>query len=499
MKIASSHGIKTGALMVVFTVQIVLLILTLPGQSCHVDEALLGEQVYWEVRDGTPRQDLLAGMFSADDGIPVPQLVRHKLFNFFGLLVTRVAGFHLVTLRLITLLSGFLLLGMMWFYLRKREERGGEVFLLCAVIFLFCPLVFRYIKVFRPEFLLAALGFLSFLQVFRALERERSADALIAGLAAGMAVLAHLNGVMFIAAGLGTLLFYRKWRMAAVFAGISLATGALYFYDVFGHFSLFREQLFNDFTVESGDYGATALLTKLLKEHERYFRTPEIIGISALFVVSLPAALREKRDRQRMLFLYLAILVAALAIAAKSFTTKYAIPVLPFFVLIIGKALSGKVWEAPGRWKYYRWVLIVMLAAYFGYGLFSIQRNVRDGWNTLAKNNAAMARGMEKGSRVLAPARFIFNCIGDFEIRDLYAARYLIMKKQGKPFNLTTLCDYARENRFEYILLDREYQKFGNIDSRNICGPVMDYAVIKIYTDDTILMKRSAVQSGSRY
>ena len=240
MRIAFPKKIRTGALLAVFSIQIILLLFTLPGQSCHVDEALLGEQVYWEAYGGIPRQDLLAGMFTVDDGKPVPQLVRHKLFNFLGRMVTLAVGFHLPALRLITLLSGFLLLGLMWAYLRKREERSGEVFLLCAVTFLFCPLVFRYIKVFRPEFLLAALGFLSFLLVLRALERERLAFAMAAGLAAGLAVLAHLNGVMFIAAGLGVLLFYRKWKFAAVFAVISLATGALYLYDVVGHFDLFR-------------------------------------------------------------------------------------------------------------------------------------------------------------------------------------------------------------------------------------------------------------------
>ena len=250
--------------------------------------------------------------------------------------------------------------------------------------------------------------------------------------------------------------------------------------------------------MDSGEYSAPALITKLFKEHERYFRTPEIIGISVLFVLSLPAAFLEKREGRDALFIYLAILGATLAMAAKGFTPKYAIPVLPFFVLVIGRALSGTVWEAAGRWKYYRWALIAVTAAYFGFGIYSVQRNVLNGGNTLAMSNASMARGMEKGSRVLAPARFIFNEIGDFTVRDVYAARYVIMKKEGKPFNLTTLCDYARENRFDYILLDREYRKFGNIDPQKVFGPVWGYRVIKMYSDDTILMKRVAVQSGPR-
>lgn len=498
MRITFPKRVRTGALLAVFAVQIVLILLTLPGQSIHVDEALLGEQVYWEVKDGIPRQDLLAGMFTGEEGKPVPQLVRHKLFNFLGCVVTRVAGFHLPALRLITLLSGFLLLGLMWAYLRKRGEDGGAAFLPVAVIFLFCPLVFRYIKVFRPEFLLAALGFLSFLLVLRALERERSFDALAAGLAAGLAVLAHLNGVMFIAAGLGTLLFYRKWKPAALFAVVSIATGALYLYDVVGNFSLFREQLFNDFTVNGSEYTVPALLAKIFKEHARYFRTPEIIGISALFVLSLPAALREKRGRRDVIFLYLAILVPVLAMAAKGFTPKYAIPVLPFFVLIIGKALRGIVHEASGNWKYYRWAFIAVLTAYLGYGIYAVQKNVRESGDSLAENNAVVARAMEKGSRVLAPSRFIFNEIGNFTVRDLFAARYRITKGEGKPFNLTTLCDYALENRFEYILLDREYRNSGHIDPQKVYSPIWGYAVIKVYSNDAILMKRTAVQFGPR-
>lgn len=165
----------------------------------------------------------------------------------------------------------------------------------------------------------------------------------------------------------------------------------------------------------------------------------------------------------------------------------------------IGKVVAGKIWEVSGNGKYYRWIYLFLLVAYFGHGIYSVERNVCCGWNTLAENNAVMAENMEKGSRVLAPSRFIFNEIGNFTIRDLYAARYIIMKKDGKPFNLTTLCDYALKNRFDYILLDREYRKSGNIDPQKVYAPIWGYMVIKEYTDDAILMKRCAIHVGPGY
>lgn len=462
----------------------VLLVFSVPGQPCHVDEAWMAEQSWWEMKDGVPRQALLEGMYHFEERM----LIRHKLHIAVGDLAIRIAGFHLWVLRMIPLMAGLGLFLMMYRYLRKREDRPGEVFLLSAVVLLATPVVFRYLKVFRPEFILAAFGFLSFLLLLRTLEERRGRFAFLSGGMAGLAFLSHLNGVAFIMAGMVVLLLERQYRYALFYCFAALAVGSLYSLDIIGNPDLFREQLRNDFVV--GPSGSPLL--KVIEEHERYFRTPEIFGISALWVLSLAPGFREKTARHRTLYRYLLFLVVVLGAVGKSLTVKYAIPVLPFFALSIGITFSMllRAGDAPGRAM--RWLLVSVVAIHIGYGFWYAEKTAMTGKVDLAANHAIIARSMTKGAKVLAPARFIFDEIGRYEIRDLFAARYLITKRDHRPFNLTSLCEYAQEGGFDYILLDEEYRRFGHINPRRVYGPVWGYEVTKIYTDGTILMERYA-------
>lgn len=465
--------------------QSVMLALSICGESCHVDEAWLGEQAYWEAKDGVPRQALLSGMFHLEDRA----LVSHKLFISMGGMVTRIFGFDLYRLRMISLAAGLFLLWLMFWYMRGLGEVTRSAFPVSVAVFLFCPLAFRYMKIYRPEFVLAAFGFLSFFLLCGYIRRNRLADAVLSGVFAGAAALSHLNGIMFILAGCGVLLWYRRWRACALFGVVSVGIAALYFYDVVGSFDLFRLQLFNDFVVGSGRYGLADSLVRLAGEHKRYFRTPEIIGISALFVVSFPAAVKGKVGRTCPLLLYLLLLFVALGVTSKSITTKYAIPLFPFFAVGIGLAFSGLVsGEIPvPRW--YRNFLFLVLFVYGGYGVYyAVNGTFLKRANTV-RENALIARDMERGSRILAPSRFVFDEIGHYGILDLFAARYLITRAGGTPFNLTSLCEYARDRGIRYMVIDPQYRSFARIDPRKVFPPVWGYTVIKEYTDGTLLFQ----------
>ncbi len=486
LNIHTTGRIILGGILALLLVQAALLMAGIPGQPCHVDEAWMGEQAYTEARDGVASQKLLTGMFGFDRQM----LIRHKLFITLGSILTRAGGFHLPLLRLISLFSGLALVIMMFRYLGRREPERMLPFLLTITVFLMCPLVFRYVNTYRPEFLLSALGFASFLFVLRTTEDNHAVSAAAAGIMAGMAVLAHLNGVIFIAAGFGTLLLYRRWKTSAIFLSISLTVASAYFYDVIGHVALFREQFFNDFVVEKTDYGILAPLKKIFGEHRRYFRTPEIVGISVLFLLTLPAVFSRKLERHGVFYRYLLILFLALGAAAKSITTKYALPLIPFFALGTGITLGYVIRRESARNRLYAGIILVLFAAHAGYGLFSAGTSAYRNRTPVARENSRYAQSMLPGSRVLAPGRFIFNEIGRFEIRDIHAARYIIMHKTGRPFNLSTLTEYAADNGFDYILIDREYRGFGNIDPAKVFPPIWGYEVIKEYRNQSLLLKR---------
>ena len=476
--------------------QVTLLVLGVQGQSCHVDEAWLGEQAYWEAKDGLPRQVLMSGMFHLEDRA----LVRHKLFISMGSLVTRFTGFDLYHLRTISLAAGLFLLWLIFWYMRGHEEGNRLAFLFSVTVLLSCPLAFRYMKIYRPEYVLAAFGFLGFFLLCGYIQRNRLSDVVLSGVFAGAAALAHMNGIIFILAGFGVLIRYRRWNACALFGALSVGIAALYFYDVVGNFDLFRLQFFNDFTVDGTRYGFTDSLLRLVGEHMRYFRTPEIIGISSLFAISLPAAVRGKVGRTGPLPLYLLLLFVFLGITAKSVTTKYAIPLLPFFTVVIGLTFSGLIRGGIRVVRWYRNLLFLFLFVYVGYGVYcAVNETFMKRTNTV-RENARIARSMERGARILAPTRFVFDEIEHYDIRDLFAARYLIMHAGGTPFNLTSLCEYARNHQIRYMVIDPKYRSSACIDPRRMFPPVWGYEVVKVYTDGTLLLreyKQDRIQPNS--
>jgi len=459
-----------------------------------VDEAWMGEQAYHEAKDGIARQELLTGMFGFEERM----LIRHKLHIFLGSVCIRLFGFHLFGFRMVSLFSGLALGWMMRRYLKGMGRERHREFLYSIAILLSTPLMFRYVKIYRPELLMAALGFASFLFIVSSIERKSLLSAAMAGIMAGFAVLAHLNGTIFIVAGLSALLLEKRWRQAAVFFPVSTMVSAAYLWDIVGDYSLFKWQFFNNFVVEQIDYGVLAPIIKLFSEHQRYFRTPEIIGVSVLFILTLPLVFSKKTPGNKVFWRYLLVLFMSLGIAAKSITTKYAMPLLPFLALGIASAVSPWFQREIKVNRLYGSILALVLFAHIGFGLFYDGRNAFAGKSFLEKENALMASDMERGGRVLAPGNFIYNEIENFEIRDIYAARYFIMNEQKRDFNLSSLCEYALANRFEYIILDREYRDFGNIHPQNVFPPVWGYEVLREYSNGAVLMKKFVSNKTSR-
>jgi hypothetical protein len=465
-----------------------LLSVSITGTPCHIDEAWMGEQSYREALDGMPRQELLPGMYRFEERM----LIRHKLFIFLGSLTTRLSGFSLYHLRMMSVAAGIALLCLLFLYLKRENERHYLLFLLTAVILMLCPFFFRYAKLYRPECLLAACGFLSFILLRRAIDTRSISTAAFSGAAAGLAVLTHLNGIIFIASGAVLLLILRRGKLFLSFSVFSLCVASLYLYDVIGNYDLFRLQFFNDFVVENSYSGVFAPIIKLFHEHMRYFRIPEIIGISALFVVSLPAVLRRGAGSDRILYAYTGLLIVFLGLVNKSLTAKYAVPLFPFFALTAASAIYFTIKGETGlaSSKIYRSLLAIFLCLYVSYGLYySVTTAFLNRVNTPGEN-AEIAVHMQPGTKVLAPGRFIYNEIKRFTIIDLFVPRYLATVRNKGEFNLTSLCEYAMNHSIDYIVVDDEYRKMGGIDPRKIIPSVWDYSVEKTFSDGTILLKR---------
>jgi branched-subunit amino acid transport protein len=114
-------------------------------------------------------------------------------------------------------------------YQKERNANSRNILFILILIFsnrLLIKMSFEN----RPELMLAALGFGSFLCL-----QTKSATvskSLLAGVLAGMAMLCHLNGIIYLIAGFGTLLYFRQYKNASYFALAGGLTGLVYFSDI---------------------------------------------------------------------------------------------------------------------------------------------------------------------------------------------------------------------------------------------------------------------------
>jgi len=223
------HRIRIAArvIFLLLAVQLILLVVSLPGQRVHGDEAWLGEQAYFLERDGVCRSELFRGFLGYEQHV----LVAHKLFIFLGATEIRLLGWQLWSLRLLSLLAGIVLLITVVRFLRKQNRQ--DIHWLVALLFLIStPLFFKFVNLYRPEVLLATCGFGSYYFLIRFLDRHRILFLLSSAALAGIAVLVHLNGLIYILAGIVVLLWCRQRRAVFLFLPLSLVIGAFYFWGI---------------------------------------------------------------------------------------------------------------------------------------------------------------------------------------------------------------------------------------------------------------------------
>jgi len=438
--------------MAIFLFVLLLFLANIPGLYVDIDEAWLGEQAHFLSQDGIVRSEMFDGFLHYDERI----LVYHKGFILAGAVFLKIFGFGLFSLRIVSLLSLAFIFILMFRICRRYYDT--ITFLCSAVIFLLCPLIFRNSILYRPELLVALLGLLSFtcLKIF--LDWGNNRWLIISGLMAGLAAFSHLNGLIFIGAGGAVLAYRRQWSKLIIFGVASFAISMFYFYDVPGHWELFKYQFSND----PSNAGENAALYKpvlnLLNEHKRLFRKPEIICITTLFAISLIQSLRDKRRFNYDFIIYSLAAVLFMGLLNHNKTTKYAILYFPYFALLAADNIRH-LWNNPRLIRCPLQILFMLiLGASTVVGLEFAGRLLLTGKENLEEINRAVCAHIPENSRVLAPIQIMFNEIDNYRILGLHPAR-LLLKYDGQPFTLENLCGLAREKDVKYIIIDSEYRK----------------------------------------
>jgi 4-amino-4-deoxy-L-arabinose transferase-like glycosyltransferase len=462
-------------LLVILGLQLALLVISVPGQRIHGDEAVFAEFAYFQAQDGFPRSELFRGFLDYDTRI----FIYHKFFQWVGAAVVWLFGFGAWPLRSTSLVAGVILIYLLYRHMSRDQSLGGRTGFLMAVAFLaLAPLTFKFVKFYRPEVWLAATGLGSYMALQRGLERGRLKWVMTAGALAGLAMLTHLNGAIYVAAGTVVLLSRKKWGPTVAFSVAAMAVFSLYFVDIVGHFGQFWYQYAGDPSFSEGERTIVGSLVKLLDEHKRLFRKPEIIFTSALFFISAAISLWRGGSRHRDFYVYTATCIVVLGAVAPAKTTPYAILLFPFFAIEIGR-LAAAFWPSRGTFpKLARYGLIAATVFFIANSVVEDSLNAFAGKQHWVADNRRLAALIPPHTNVLAPLDFVWDELPNYRIAGWRVADWRLSDFGRKSYTIDNVAAYADSLQIPTIILDREPRDLLGLQNASVGDKYAGYKVV---------------------
>ncbi len=411
------------------------------------DDAWFAEQSYWLQKAGVIRSEFFRGILGWENQL----LVSHKLFLLVGAVLIRVFGYHLPVVQFVGFICFCVLVAQLIYYVRQREQFHPAWYVLAVLGLVFGNRVLvRMSFENRPELMLAALGFGSFLCLQS--RRLTMPKTTLAGLLAGMALLAHLNGVIYLVAGLGLLLYRRQYKNGLVFAVAGGLTGLLYFADVLqaeNGLAVWYYQFRNDPATQDA-FGLGAKLLVMLTYPKLFFESPEQAALSLLLVFLLWHQRRFIKTGNTALNVYALCLLVTFWVLTKKSSGTYLPLFMPFMLALVYELYSQKPFK--------NMALHVVLALYFVIGLVGtveiIYKNFTQPYLPVAYERLRSQIG--SGRSGLVPLTFFFNEYERYR-RLLSSENY---KHHARP-GITPAADmatWARHRNVDFILMDYAYR-----------------------------------------
>jgi len=415
----------------------------LARRPLDIDEAWIGEQAWFFARDGFVHSDLFAGYEGSEDRI----LVYHRLLVWIGASAVRLIGFGLVQLRLVSFSAAAILLALMAgdrTASRARSRSGPPAVLLSIALF------YRFSGIYRPEILLALLAWAQWSLVLRAARSGASLPAISAGVACGLGILAHLNGIAFAAGSATVLLMSGRRRLLFPFAAAALAVGFGPLAEAAGHPVLFWHQFTGEFVRTKTSLAPLAPWWNLVREHQRLFRDPGMILLTLATASAVLCAPAGRNAENPYFYPFALSSLLALAALTGSKSAKYAIPMMPFMASEIwcGIEEAARGWRVLPAWR--RWPVMVSSALLFSHGAASAMLAAISRPESPSAENREAGSLIPDGATVVAPVGFIFDEIGRLRICGLYLAE----RQGGGPLTPGRLLEYAAAREASFVVLD---------------------------------------------
>jgi len=204
-------NLKTAVYLTIILVLAVVYILGFWFRKPNFDEGIIAEWSFWLAKLGQPRSVLLSPLDSSLENVIY---VYHKLLTWCGAIIIMVFGMEINPLRLFIFIFLLLIIASFKHYssISVKTDCQKKFFFVSVILLLFYALVFQFSFTFRPEIMISALGFLSFLFLYKTSDSKKLLYPILGGVFAGLSFLTHLNGIAFLLTGFVILLWTKQFK-----------------------------------------------------------------------------------------------------------------------------------------------------------------------------------------------------------------------------------------------------------------------------------------------
>jgi hypothetical protein len=405
----------------------ILFFASLWNRFIYIDDAFFGEQSYWLAKEGVVKIPSMIDFLGCENHL----FSYHKLNIFLGAGLIKIFGWSVTPLRAISILFYLALLLVFIKYIKENKYIFTHSHLTIAIFFIsFNPLIYLYAFTFRPEIWVAFFGFCSYYFLEKTKENNYKKYRIFSGLLAGMAFLTHLNGLIFPVAGFVLLALTKRFKEIVYFSVPALLISALYFWDLWqgDNFSTWLFQLKNWPDNNATNYLSPNikdliinLFSKLLNEHQRFFWSDRVWGISLFFLIGIIINFRFLYNNHQNLLLYTIILILTLNIAGGQIAERFLIYFFPFFSIIIAISIVRLFDTKANTLKaIYSLFLILHFVFVIKMFLFIYQRSN----DYPSMHDSILAKIPDKKGLVLAPYEFVFNGLENYNLASYKGFEY---------------------------------------------------------------------------
>lgn len=420
---------------------LITLLITFFHRAEYFDEAWFAEQSFWLIREGHVRSELFRGYNGWENGI----YVFHKLFIYAGALVMSITGISVATSKLVSIFFGLSGGYLVWLY-NKNKPREQQW--LSVLLYFGCGTLIRFISVNRPETMCMALGFASYV----ALEspKNNQPKPILAGILAGSAALTHLNGLIYLIAGVIWLIIYAGWRPTFLFILAGALTLGLYGLDALldGNMAVLIDQFFHDPATQENLHLSDKLAV-LLDYHQVFFHSQNEAALTAL-VLLCAIAFRKRIRLSQPVLRYTVLLITSFWLLTKSDTDIYFLLFVPWLAILVANWLVAYLPEQPVWQKNTAKFLLVVYALV---AIVQLREAILENQATpdTESRNALLASYMpHKHTKVIAPIDFFFGQMDNYKIQGL--AYYYLYERANKKLPLQAFFQSANQNGVGYII-----------------------------------------------